>query len=991
MRKSITRLTAILLSGSVLINSVFGFALTVKADSTTSTSTSAEAGTSTVYTSELLAEKYTHVSAEYTAKPYEGEQIEIPIDQAFQDGTATLINATDMEASYEYKNPVLKMEIEQTGTVAFDVKETGIYYISFDYLSFDSSILPVEMTMKVNGEFPFYEARRLLFESEWKNQEEMDYDRYGNQIVAIPNKVMAWNNKYVMDASYRHSDALGIELQAGKNTIELGVSEGNVLIGNVYLNKETKVETYTSSEKAEGDAIYTLQGESPASRNDSSIRALCEYDVDVTPYNVKSRELNTLDGTSFKDAGQTVTYEQNVEKAGYYYIALNYKQSDKSDFPVFVDVKVDGVICNTEFKDYPFPYGKGYKTTTLQDDDKNYLSVYLEEGVHTISFTISMDPVCHVMESVEAIMSEINNLSLEITKVAGTNKDKYRDLDMESYIPGVGQKLIDYADELEALVDSVRCYNTKVKQIGVFSSVSVASNQLRSLAKEPNKLPYRIAELSTSVSSVTRFLANLLDDLNKNNLYIDRLYLYQASAKLPKGTGFFKSIGMNVSRFFNSFSEQAYSVSSTDDTHLQVWVNRSRQYLEIMQKMIDESFTKETGIQVDLSLMPDQNKLVLANASGDAPDIATGINYAIPFELGIRGAIKDLTEFDDFAEIASRYTEGLLVPATIEDGIYALPETRNFWVMYYRTDVLEKLGLEVPETMDDVRDMLPELQMRGLNFYYPTAGMLAMKTFHGTTPLLFQNGATLYGEYAGDTTINSEAAVKGFTELTELFTIYNLPKDVPSFYQHFRNGDLPIGIADYSVYNLLINAAPEIANSWGIALVPGVEQENGEVVHYSSGGAESTVMFTSNDEKEAQAWEFMKWWSSAEVQAEFGQTLQITYGDEYIWSTANTEAFSELAIRSEDKKVIVEQDKWIVEAPRILGTYMLEREMSNAYNYIVVNGKNLRTTLDNAVKRIDRETERKLEEFGYMKDGKVIKNYTVPTIETVREILNKTK
>ena len=222
--------------------------------------------------------------------------------------------------------------------------------------------------------------------------------------------------------------------------------------------------------------------------------------------------------------------------------------------------------------------------------------------------------------------------------------------------------------------------------------MSVAATQLRSLAKEPNKLPYRIAELSTSVSSVTQFLANLLDGLNKNKLYIDRIYLYQEEAKLPKDTGFFKSIQMNVKRFFNSFTEQAYSVDSTDNTHLQVWVNRSRQYLEIMQKMIDEQFTKETGIQVDLSLMPDQNKLVLANASGDAPDIATGINYSIPFELGIRGAIKDLTEFDDFTEVASRYAEGLLVPSTIEDGIYSLPETRNFWVMYYRKDILDKLG-----------------------------------------------------------------------------------------------------------------------------------------------------------------------------------------------------------------------------------------------------------------------------------------------------------
>ena len=74
-----------------------------------------------------------------------------------------------------------------------------------------------------------------------------------------------------------------------------------------------------------------------------------------------------------------------------------------------------------------------------------------------------------------------------------------------------------------------------------------------------------------------------------------------------------------------------------------------------MQKMIDEQFTAETGIKVDLSLMTDANKLVLSNASGDTPDIATGINYAIPFELAIRGALVDLTKFDNYREVFGRY------------------------------------------------------------------------------------------------------------------------------------------------------------------------------------------------------------------------------------------------------------------------------------------------------------------------------------------------
>lgn len=154
-----------------------------------------------------------------------------------------------------------------------------------------------------------------------------------------------------------------------------------------------------------------------------------------------------------------------------------------------------------------------------------------------------------------------------------------------------------------------------------------------------------------------------------------------------------------------------------------------------------------------------------------------------------------------------------------------------------------------------------------------------------------------------------------------------------------------------------------------------------------SGGAESTVMFASNDEREQQAWQFMDWWSSTEVQAEFGQMLQIMYGDEYIWPTANLEAFAELPYPTEHKDVIMEQAEYILEAPRLLGSYMMERELSNAFNDIVVNGETLRARIDETVKTVDRETLRKLEEFGYIdSEGNVLMEYWVPSVEALHRI-----
>ncbi|MBQ8625851.1 MAG: extracellular solute-binding protein, partial [Agathobacter sp.] len=548
-----------------------------------------------------------------------------------------------------------------------------------------------------------------------------------------------------------------------------------------------------------------------------------------------------------------------------------------------------------------------------------------------------------------------------------------------------------YADMLYALEESMIIYSNSDKNVAVMSSMIIAAEQLISLADNPDEIPYRIAELSTSANSVNRYLANTIDNLIKNNIAIDRVYIYQEDAELPKAPGFFQSLWMNILRFFASFTDQAYSTSNTDPEHLQVWVSRSSQYVQIMQKMIDEQFTPETGIEVDISIMPDQYKLVLANSSGNSPDVATGINYTVPYELAVRGALVDMTQFEDFQKVAEPYEPGFFLTGTIDDSVYSMPETMNFWVLFYRTDTLDKLGLEVPKTMDEVIDMLPELQMRGLDFYYPASGMLLMRNFHGTTPLIVQNGGTLYYDTAEQgTALGEEAAVAGFTALTDLFTVYDMPVNIDNFYQHFRNGDMPIGIADYSVYNLLTNAAPELSSSWEIAVAPGTLQEDGTIDSSTCGCAEATVIFKSDSEREQKAWEFVKWWSSTDVQAEFGQTIQITYGDEYMWPTANMDAFAQLPWDTDDKEVIMEFAANVVDVARVPGTYLLEREMSNAFNDIVVNGDNEQTRIDEAVKTINREFERKLEEFGYIdSEGNVLKEYKIPTIESIKKVLGR--
>ena len=48
-----------------------------------------------------------------------------------------------------------------------------------------------------------------------------------------------------------------------------------------------------------------------------------------------------------------------------------------------------------------------------------------------------------------------------------------------------------------------------------------------------------------------------------------------------------------------------------------------------------------------------------------------------------------------------------------------------------------------------------------------------------------------------------------------------------------------------------------------------------------------------------------------------------------------------------------------------------------------------RKALDTAVKRINRETYRKLEEFGYWKDGEMLKEFRTPTVQVIEKLIEK--
>ena len=316
-----------------------------------------------------------------------------------------------------------------------------------------------------------------------------------------------------------------------------------------------------------------------------------------------------------------------------------------------------------------------------------------------------------------------------------------------------------------------------------------------------------------------------------------------------------------------------------------------------------------------------------------------------------------------------------------EDGIYGASETQEFYVLFYRTDILDSLGLEVPDTWEDVKAMMPVLQRNAMNFNLPLANNVGYKSFEATGGFIFQHGGDYYSDDGFSANFGDPDTIQGLREMIELYQVYGLAQNIPNFFNAFRSGSVPIGVSNFSTYLQLQVGAPELNGRWDIALVPGTEQADGTICRYWSADATSSMIF-SNTQKKDEAYRFLKWWLSSKTQLKYATDLQMKFGSDYIWNTGNHVALAGMSYPLAHKKVILEQWSWQKEALRHPASYILEREVSNAWIAIVTEGEPFQARIDEATLASNREIQRKLIEFGYLdRDGNKIKDYNIHLID----------
>jgi ABC-type glycerol-3-phosphate transport system substrate-binding protein len=894
---------------------------------------------------------------------------------------------SDHEAAKSYEKPCVFLTVDDKVEFTVSIEQEGNYIISFDMAATQSFINPPEGQLKIDGKFPNPDSRRVLFPIFYQNtSNEFPIDRYGNDALIRQERLIRWTHYDLRDANFSLRYPLQYTLTPGEHTFEFQVTRESMLLGSVYFKPFTKYPDYNeylsnSPQNDSAGVFIEMEAEFPTFKNDTSIRPVNSRSLEVTPYDTYKLLLNTMGGDSWDRSGSAVYYEFDAPQDGFYCITLRALQDYKNNFTVFRRITIDEQVLFEELNDISYFSSNRWANMPIGGDTP--YKIYLTQGTHILGIEANDAPYHSAIEKIKKVLIDINVLSLDIKKLTGNQVDPYKEWVISDYIPDIKDQLLAIASDLQVDLGGLKAINKEGGSQEILS-YQMAIDNILFLAEDPDKIPSRMNRFSEGSGSAAQLLGNVLPLLQGQPLALDKIYIHSPDT-VPEEPKISFSISLidGVKRFFYSFRPNPYGSIGAEEGEIEVWVNRPRQYVDLLQTMADESFTKATGIRLKFSIMPNESKLVLANAAGIQPDIALGVSTNVPYELAIRNALRDLRGFDDFDSYIQIYSPGSLLSYIINDSVYAIPETQDFWVTYYRKDIMNSLGIPIPKTWNEVIEILPELQRQGMNYNTPLSSGSGSKGYLATAPYLFNFGAELYSDDGFATGLESDEAIAAIRFMAESFTIYGMPLTTSSFYDSFRYGSLPIGVSNFETYLKLLTAAPEIAGLWGIDLYPATVLADGTQNRYATGSAQACIMFADTDQPE-ESWEFMKWWMSTETQIDFQQQLILNYGLEYLWNSANVEAFQYSPIPEEHRAVILKQWEWLQEPVKLPGSYMQERELSNAWNKIVFDGVNPRVAIDSAVILINREITRKMEEFGYLENGVKVKEFKIPTIETVR-------
>ncbi|MDR1838474.1 MAG: extracellular solute-binding protein [Treponema sp.] len=889
---------------------------------------------------------------------------DIPIDifaWSSAEGVSTLQNFADTAQ-------VLRTEEISYVEYTVNIEKAGLYYINLEYYPLQSRGIAMERSFFINGEIPFLGSDRLTFQRVWGDGGSSHYDNQGNEIRASQVEKPSWESAYFRDPLGYLVDPYFFYFKEGVNVIRLtGINEPMAIRA---LTLKAPVQTKNYREYLAGVNVnqyansirnfsFVIQGETAVRRSDPSLYAVYDRSSGATdPASVAKIRLNMIGGESWRIAGQWIEWEFGVPENGMYRISIKGRQNYNRGYVSNRTILINGEIPCKELSVVPFNYTNKWNLVTLHDERGDIL-IPMEKGTNTIRLQATLGEMGEMLSIMEESVYRLNTIYRKILVLTGPEPDIYRDYRVDVVYPEIIEAMELESKILYKLVDDLTVYSGE-RSAEAAVALTLA-RQLELFVRRPDKIPRTLVNFKANISSLGDSMLNLA----ASRLDIDYIVISAENGEIPRiNENFFVAASHEIRSFLASFFVDYNNIGNAygkEADVIEVWMLAGRDQSTILKTMIDDTFTPLTGVRVNVKLVA-LDAVMPAVVAGTGPDIVLTVPEGDVVNYAVRGAVVDISKLPGFETLMKEMHPSVIVPFEFAGGIYGLPETQYFHVMYYRKDIFEELDLELPDTWDDLINIMPIIQKNNMNVGIPSVANAVLPDFSNFLAHLFQRGGALYNEEGSRTLLDSEIAIEAFDVYTKFYSHYKVPV-VYDFVNRFRTGEMPLAFADYTWFNTLEVFAPELRGLWGFARMPGLPKSDGSIDRSVATGTLASMILSSAKRPDL-AWEFLKWWISADTQLRFGRELESIMGAAARYPTANYEAFKQLSWGSEQMAVLDEQRSWTVGTPNVPGGYFVTRHMINAVRKILNEGQDTRETLLDYTITINDELIKKRKEFG---------------------------
>ena len=893
-------------------------------------------------------------------------------------------NGSNVVAGEKFgKTDVLLWE-SRNGSVTYtlDIPEDAVYNIEFEYVLLDSSERDLDFGIMIDGAYPFSEAETLELPRMWADATDFRTDDVGNQFAPEQISYEGYVTKAVYNASGASVYPMEFKFTKGKHTVTVVNNNSESLaIANVILAvPDSGAPAYAEIVKGYEANGYksavaepiVIEGEKASVK---SARSLVPYadnsSNSVSPSSPTLSQINYIGGANWEMPNQEIVWYIDVPADGLYNLGINFKQDLVVNGFSYRHLRIDGETPFKECATLKFDYDTGWRTFEFGNGEELY-DFYLTKGTHKLSLTGTMGNLASSYYKFKNIASEIGSFYIEVVMITSESPDKNRDYELFRTVPQFEERLLRFSTELTALVEEMQKLSGK-KGSSYIAAINNMVRVIDSMRKEKFDSHLYVKDFYTQYTT----LSSWLYEMQAMSVSIDQIQLIPSGSEFAfKKTNFFKNFAFGCRRFLASFDKSYSRVSVAKDgaKTIKIWVNWGRDQAQVLNNLINESFVpyaeQELGYPVSVNLELVNADIIKGMLSGNAPDLSLHLARSTPVNLALRGALVDLTQFEDYDSVIKRFGDTASIPYEYNGGYYALPDQQSFYIMFYRHDIFEQLDIKVPQTWDEFLAVTAVLQRNNMNSYLPytkISNAAVVNTGVGGLNLfcsvLMQHGedGQLYNAEKNRCLMDSPTSLQAFTYWTDFYTKYKIPTEA-SFYNRFRVGTMPLGIMAYTQYTTLAEAAPEIAGRWSIALIPGIEDENGNINRTISGsGTGCSILSTS--ENQLEAWTFLKWWTSADTQSRYNTNVESLIGTISRITTANLEAFENMSWERGDLELLLEQRDWIVEVPEVPGSYYVTRSVDQAF-WNVVNGRSTpKDALTKWTLEANNEIARKIAEY----------------------------